>query len=268
MKVKLEENMKVKLEENMKAKLEEKMKVKLEENMKAKLEENMKAKLEEKMKAKLEENMKAKLEENMKAKYTIFGSTFSKGGKGGKGGNIYIVIVRMEVSTIYEFGEYGPIALILLSWYLLWDNKKLFYYYTIGIFINAILNIILKGLIQESRPLFDAQKVKLATTRAKSYFFQNGIPFDIFGMPSGHAQASFFTTTFIYLSLKSPSLLLFYLAYSLFICFQRVKTDHHSIRQVVAGSIVGTLFGYLMYKVARNKFKGRIREKPDDFGPI
>jgi membrane-associated phospholipid phosphatase len=241
---------------------------KYEGKTRGKYEGKTRGKYEGKTRGKYEGKTRGKYEGKTRGKYAIFGSTFSKGGKGGKGGNIYIVIVRMEVSTIYEFGEYGPIALILLSWYLLWVHKKLFFYYTIGIFINAILNIILKGLIQEPRPLFDAVKVKLATTRAKSYFYQNGIPFQLFGMPSGHAQASFFTTTFIYLSLKSPSLLVFYLAYSLFICYQRVKMDHHSISQVIAGSIVGSLFGYLMYKVARNKFKGRIREKPDDFGPI
>ena len=109
------------------------------------------------------------------------------------------LILKTEyiMKTIYDFGEYGPIILIFLSWYLLWDNKKLFVYYTIGIFINAILNIILKGIIQEPRPLFDAEKVKLATTHAKTFFYQNGIPFNIFGMPSGHAQTSFFTTIFI-----------------------------------------------------------------------
>jgi membrane-associated phospholipid phosphatase len=172
------------------------------------------------------------------------------------------------MSILYEFGEYGPIILIILSWYLLWNNSNLFFYYNVGIFGSAILNLILKGIIQEPRPMFDHKKVALAKTNAKEYFYQNGIPFDIFGMPSGHAQMSFFTTIFIYLSLKHTNLLYFYLIYSLFICYQRVKTMYHSVPQVIVGAIVGTAFGYYVYKLAMERIKGKIREKPDDNGPV
>jgi membrane-associated phospholipid phosphatase len=168
------------------------------------------------------------------------------------------------MNILYEFGEYGPIILILLSWYLLWNNKYLFFYYTIGIFANAILNIIFKGIIQEPRPIFDTKKVNLMKTHAKHYFFQNGIPFNMFGMPSGHAQASLFSTVFIYLSLKQKNLLYIFIPLSLLTCYQRVKLEYHSISQIIVGSIVGALFAYFMYNLAREKIKGIIREKPDD----
>jgi len=96
------------------------------------------------------------------------------------------------MDILYELGTYGPILLILLSWYLIWDYKNLFFYFNIGLFSNSILNIILKIIIQEPRPMFDSKKIKLLTSHAKDYFFQNGIPFDIYGMPSGHAQAAFY----------------------------------------------------------------------------
>lgn len=172
------------------------------------------------------------------------------------------------MSILYEFGEYGPIILIFLSWYLLWNNKNLFFYYTVGIFTNAIINIILKGIIQEPRPLFDAKKVNLMKIHAKHYFFQNGIPFDIFGMPSGHAQATFFSTIFIYLSLKQKNLLYIYIPLSLLTCYQRVKFEYHTISQVIIGSLVGALFAYFVYIFAREKIKGKIKEKPDDNAPI
>jgi membrane-associated phospholipid phosphatase len=171
------------------------------------------------------------------------------------------------MNILYEFGAYGPI-LILLSWYLLWDNKNLFFYYTVGIFANAVLNIIFKGIIQEPRPMFDDKKVRLLKTHGKEYFYQSGIPFDIFGMPSGHAQASLFSTIFIYLSLKQTNLLYIYIPLTLLTCYQRVKFDYHSISQIIVGGIVGTAFGYLVYKLAREKIKNIIREKPDDDGPI
>jgi len=175
-------------------------------------------------------------------------------------------IILMDI--LYEFGGYAPILLILLSWYLLWNHKNLFFYYNVGLIANAILNTILKGIIQEPRPLLDGKKIKLMTNHAKEYFFQNGIPFDIYGMPSGHAQMAFFTSVFIYLSIKHTNFLYLYIIISLFICYQRIKIQYHSMSQIVVGAIVGSGFGYLVYQLAREKIKGRIREKPDDDGPI
>jgi membrane-associated phospholipid phosphatase len=172
------------------------------------------------------------------------------------------------MDILYELGGYGPIILFVLSWYLLWNNENLFFYYNIGLFANSILNIILKGVIQEPRPMFDSKKMSLLKTNAKYFFFNDGIPFDMFGMPSGHAQMAFFTTTFIYLSLKHKNLLYFYLLYSILICYQRMKFDYHNIEQVIVGSLIGVAFGYFIYQLTREKIKGRIREKPDDFGPV
>jgi membrane-associated phospholipid phosphatase len=172
------------------------------------------------------------------------------------------------MNILYEFGEFGPIILIFVSWYLLWNSHNLFFYYNVGIFINAVLNLILKGIIQEPRPIFDNKKVHLMKTNLKDLFYNDGIPFNIFGMPSGHAQTVFFITVFIYLSLKKKNIFYFFLLYSLFICYQRVKTEYHSLPQVIVGALVGSAFGYFMYQLAREKMKGLIKEKQDDNGPV
>ena len=172
------------------------------------------------------------------------------------------------MNILYEFGEYGLIILIILSWYVLWNNENLFFYYNVGIITNVILNTILKGIIQEPRPMFDDKNINLAKKNLKDQFYRNGIPFDIFGMPSGHAQMTFFTTTFIYLSLKKINLFYFYLIYSIFVCYQRVKFKYHSVSQVIVGSLVGIAYGNFVYQLTRQKIKGKIREKPDDFGAV
>jgi membrane-associated phospholipid phosphatase len=172
------------------------------------------------------------------------------------------------MDMLYELGGYGPFLLTFLSWYLLFDHKNLFFYFNVGLFGNILLNIILKGIIQEPRPMFDGKKIKLMTSHAKDFFFQNGIPFDIYGMPSGHAQTAFFITVFLYLSLKNINLLYFCIIFSLFICYQRVKFEFHSISQVIVGSTVGSLFAYFFHQLAREKIKGKIRERNDDYGPI
>jgi membrane-associated phospholipid phosphatase len=181
------------------------------------------------------------------------------------GGFKYHIIL---MNVLYELGGYCPLILLLLSWYLLWEHNNLFFYFNVGLIANAILNTILKGLIQEPRPIFDSEKINLLKRHAKEFFLQNGIPFDMFGMPSAHAQSSFFMTVFIYLSLKHTNLLYLYLAFSLLICYQRVTTEYHSLLQVIVGSVVGSIFAYIVYQLAREKIKGRIRERYDDNGPV
>ena len=184
--------------------------------------------------------------------------------------NIKISDYHMDIATelFNVIGGFGPVILIILSAYLLWDNSNLFFYYSIGVFISAILNLILKGLLQQPRPSEDPKMFNLALTRGKRFIFKNGIPHDIFGMPSGHAQSALFSTVFIYLSLKKTNLLYVYLLISIVTMVQRVVFNHHTFLQVIIGSIVGVGLGYFVYFLAREKIKGRITEKKDDYGPI
>ena len=175
----------------------------------------------------------------------------------------------MEIlSTIFDrFGQYGPIILIIYSCYLLWDKSNLFFYYVVGIFINAILNLIIKGIIQEPRPSEDLKTFELSLKNGRRFLFKDGIPHDIFGMPSGHTQSSLFSAIFVFLSLKNLNILRVYLLISFIIMTQRVAFNHHTINQVIVGAIVGGLFGYSMFYMAQNKLMGVIREKIDDYGP-
>jgi membrane-associated phospholipid phosphatase len=172
------------------------------------------------------------------------------------------------MNLFYEFGTYGPIILLFLSMFLLWNNHNLFFYYTLGIFVNTILNIILKTIIQQPRHSEDITKFNLALTHGKRFLFKDGIPFDIFGMPSGHSQSAFFSTVFIYLSLRQSNLLYFYTLFSLLIISQRIVFNYHTFLQVIIGAIIGSLFAYFVYYLAREKIKGHITEKKDDNGPI
>ena len=174
----------------------------------------------------------------------------------------------MFMNLFNEIGIYGPIILNFLSIYLLWDKHNLLFYYIIGIFFNAILNLILKGIFQQPRPSEDYDKFNLALKNGKRFIFKNGVPFDVFGMPSGHAQSALYSTVFIYLALKKTNILYLYLLFSLLIIIQRVVYNHHTIFQVIVGILVGISFGYFVFSFAEKKIKNQIREKPDDFGPI
>lgn len=165
-------------------------------------------------------------------------------------------------------GEYGPLFLIFFSWFLLWNNSKLFMYYTIGIFLDNILNLILKGLFQLPRPNEDIKNFNLALLHGKRFIFKNGIPYDMFGMPSGHAQSSFYTLTFIFFALYPTKILYLYFILSFITLFQRFYFKHHSILQLIIGAIIGIFTGYFMFFFASQSIKGKITEKIDDFAPI
>jgi membrane-associated phospholipid phosphatase len=87
-------------------------------------------------------------------------------------------------------------------------------------------------------------------------------------MPSGHAQSAFFSTIFIYLALKDIRITIGYLFIALLTIYQRVLFKEHSVIQVLAGAIVGILFGGFIYLMARQKIMGKLRAKKDDDAPI
>ena len=174
----------------------------------------------------------------------------------------------MFMNLFNKIGGNGPIILNFLSIYLLRDKNNLFFYYIIGAFVNAILNLILKGIFQQPRPSEDYDKFNLALKNGKRFIFKNGVPLDVFGMPSGHAQAALYSTVFIYLALQKTNILYLYLLFSLLIITQRVIYNHHTVFQVIVGAFIGALFGYFVFSLVEKKIKNRIREKPDDFGTI
>jgi membrane-associated phospholipid phosphatase len=176
----------------------------------------------------------------------------------------------MDVFTdlFHEVETFGPAILGVLPIYLLWNKKNLFFYYIIGFLISALVNLVLKGLLQMPRPSEDTGRFNLALTHGRRFIFKSGLPFDIFGMPSGHAQMVFYSTTFLYLSLRNMNILYFCLAVSLLTVSQRVAFNYHTPFQVIVGALVGIGMGYLIYYIARNKIVGRITEKLDDFAAV
>jgi len=174
----------------------------------------------------------------------------------------------MISEIFYKCGTYGPLILFIFSCYLLRYKETLLYYYNMGFFLDNILNIVLKGFFQQPRPSEDMKQFNIAINSGKRFIFKDGVPFDIFGMPSGHAQSSIFSTVYIYFALKNVNILYLYLFLSLVTISQRVVFKFHTILQVMIGSIVGALLGYYIYYLSQQSLKGSIRERIDDYAPI
>jgi len=100
------------------------------------------------------------------------------------------------------------------------------------------------------------------------FIYKHGIPYDIFGMPSGHSQSVLLSTIFVYLSLHDIKIFILYLFVTIVTLTQRVIDNHHTILQVIFGSIIGIILALVAYKMAEKNIEGKKTEKEDDYGPI
>lgn len=133
----------------------------------------------------------------------------------------------------------GPVILFLVSGWQLWGNGI---YWTLSIVvfcINIFINIGLKQLIREPRPV-GGQIMTIYDTYTGVLDY---------GMPSGHSQMAFGLVTFLYLVKQSVSSLLGGLWIISLTVYQRWKYRRHSIEQLAVGAIVGILVAYISYTV-------------------
>ena len=167
-----------------------------------------------------------------------------------------------------KIGQNGPLILLIMTIFFLRNKGNLLFYYILFLIISLILNLVLKSIIQQPRPSIDAKTFQLMMKNKERYIYKHGIPYDIFGMPSGHSQSVWLSTIFIYLSLHDIKIAALYLFISLITLVQRVVDNHHTVLQVVVGSITGLALGYLGYKMAQINLEGKKTAKKDDYGPL
>ena len=193
-----------------------------------------------------------------------------------------IDFICKKIKTIFIIcGAFGPIILFFTSIYILWLEKResYIYYYIIGFVFNSLINIFLKAVIQQPRPGIDMDAHIFEQRLKTKLKMKNGIPFNLFGMPSGHAQAVAYSITYIALaSIFSDDFLSMirkknwiirnalwiYSILLIITCIQRVISNEHTPFQVLCGLIVGIGIGYATFYFTKQKIKTIPREKPDD----
>ena len=168
-----------------------------------------------------------------------------------------------NMSTIFELIGFSAPGLMLMSSILLFRNKRKYLTYLIfGYVLCGILNALLKYIFKEPRPSNDWEILRIGITHNKRFSF------DIYGMPSGHAQYCGFLLAFTAFVQNDPFITGIYAILTLICLYQRYLYENHSIKQVVVGLFVGLMFGYLLYFVATKNLIGNIKMRPDDDGPL
>lgn len=138
-------------------------------------------------------------------------------------------------------GFMGPILTTIITTTTLLDKQKYLLSFFFGSIINNFLNGYLKNWIKQPRP-----------KHPLPYIDDNQIKgFQIYGMPSGHAQIVSFTSTFLYLTKGNRTLLLVCLFISLLTIYQRWSFRRHTIEQLIIGTIVGSSFSYILFWITK-----------------
>ena len=173
------------------------------------------------------------------------------------------------IITLFNYvGGYGPLILAISSVFLLRAKLSLLNFYIFGLFLNTVLNYVLKGFFKHPRPSVDEKVFNAALQHGKRFIYKEGIPYDLFGMPSGHSESAFYSTSYIHFALKNENITFIYTFFSLITLSQRVYFKYHTVLQVIVGSIVGIVFSYFIYYLAKKQITGLLIEKKDDDGPI
>lgn len=178
----------------------------------------------------------------------------------------------------YQVGNNGPFILTITSLLLLKNKQYYFDFYLIGSIVNLLLNQILKLIIKQPRPSVDQKTFDLAMKHMKSTTnYANLISYDkVLGMPSGHSQGVFFSSSFIYFvfyhlkpnTSTNTNMILFYLLIPFVTVVQRVYYKFHTINQIIVGGFIGIGFSYLVYSLASKKIKGSLKEREEENGPL
>jgi membrane-associated phospholipid phosphatase len=152
--------------------------------------------------------------------------------------NLYY-IQKNNTNVIDLIGFNGPIILFLVSVINLWKQKYI-YGYLLFYIINTFINNLLKNTIKQARPNNTMNTITEKYPGLHKY-----------GMPSYHAQSVFFSLTFLYLVKRSVFLLLIESFIVFITVYQRWINHHHTIEQLVVGSIIGIINAYIGYIVTR-----------------
>jgi membrane-associated phospholipid phosphatase len=145
-------------------------------------------------------------------------------------------------------GANGPIVLFFLNILVLSSSYTHEYavLYIFFVFLDIFVNEVLKGIIKQPRPL--GYKTNNEVYYNLDY---NGV--HKYGMPSGHAQSSAFSLTYIGLVTKSPLLIVAEMCIGSVVLYQRWATQKHTILQLIAGTIIGIIMGIFGYYVVDKK---------------
>jgi membrane-associated phospholipid phosphatase len=143
-------------------------------------------------------------------------------------------------------GHYGPCILFLITFYYLFDRNIYLFVFLFGSLVNYWINIVLKTVFREPRPANPLVFIDSNDLIGNNYY----------GLPSGHAQSVFFSLIFFYKVSQPSSCSTIFTLYimsciTMITLYQRWKYRRHTIKQLIIGAIIGSLFALTLIFITK-----------------
>jgi membrane-associated phospholipid phosphatase len=152
-----------------------------------------------------------------------------------------IPLYNMSPEMVFDgIGFYGPIIVIVIISISLQTQQKYMWVYLGFIVINNWVNRWLKLVFLESRPTRPIPFSK----------YEKYTHAEMYGMPSGHASAIGFSIIYLLLVKGFGYWAIVCICIGILTMYQRWKYRRHTVEQVAAGLITGSIFGWGVYTLA------------------
>lgn len=135
----------------------------------------------------------------------------------------------------------------------------------VGIFINVIINKVIKDTLQYPRPIMNSGcSGDEDSSRASIAMFEEG-SYEEFGMPSNHSQFIGYVACFVILFLtfkvkaskfEKVLLSLISILFAGTVAYSRTYLGYHTSDQVIIGLLIGIIFGIVWYVLYIYYFEG------------
>jgi hypothetical protein len=157
------------------------------------------------------------------------------------------ILAQKFVEFFYGIGYFGEqIAVIVTLFLIIPSYPHIYTYAFIAIsLINKAINEFMKAQIRDPRP----------TGPIKFLASENFTKRTTYGMPSGHTQGVAFSLTYAYL-LTHKNLFEF-AVFAGCVLYERYVFKNHTLLQLIAGLITGSVLAFLTYRVAKEAAEGR-----------
>lgn len=141
-------------------------------------------------------------------------------------------------TQINLIGFYGPLILMFIVIFYLWNQKSYLTAYLFFYILNVFLNTLLKINIMQDRP-----------SNGRSIVDEHYNGYQKYGMPSTHAQTAAFSIMFLYLVKKSEKLLIIGIFLAILTLYQRYTYNRHTLQQLFIGTCIGALIAFVGHNI-------------------
>jgi membrane-associated phospholipid phosphatase len=157
------------------------------------------------------------------------------------------------IQAFRQIGFNGPIIVIVISLFVLWNRPSYWILYIFGLILNIGLNTFLKQWIKQPRPDGHIQYLDHPTLY--------DTPGQNYGMPSGHAELVIYTLTFLFVLGYDWTIIIGVAFFAAITVIQRFVDLKHTAEQLLVGSFVGGVLAWGLIYCKKILLRGKSNNK-------